>query len=210
MDTMTRYPIPAAPARTEIVVRGSRFIAQAIPTSTVEAARAAIAAVRAEMPDATHHCYAYLIGYGASTVAGMSDDGEPAGTAGRPMMAVLRGANLGDITVIVTRYFGGTLLGVGGLVRAYSDATRAVLAIVPRTQRVTYRYITLHVPYADYTMIRRLLEANAAVIIDETFAAAITITVGLPADQAATISKQIDEYSAGRIRIESAHEHGII
>ncbi len=204
---MTRYPIPAAPARTEIVVRGSRFIAQAIPTSTVEAARAAIAAVRAEMPDATHHCYAYLIGYGASTVAGMSDDGEP---AGRPMMAVLRGANLGDIMVIVTRYFGGTLLGVGGLVRAYSDATRAVLAIVPRTQRVIYRYITLHVPYADYTMIRRLLEANAAVIIDETFAAAITITVGLPADQAATISKQIDEYSAGRIRIESAHEYGII
>lgn len=200
----TPYPIPAAPARTEIVVRGSRFIAQAIPTPTVEAARAAIAAVRAEMPDATHHCYAYLVGYGASTIAGMSDDGEPAGTAGRPMMAVLRGADLGDITVIVTRYFGGTLLGVGGLVRAYSDAARAVLAIVPRTERVIYQRMMIHLPYPDYAAIRRLLEVNAAVIVNEVFAADVTMVVDLPANHATAIAQQIGEQSAGRARIEPA------
>ncbi|WP_298482971.1 YigZ family protein [uncultured Chloroflexus sp.] len=198
----THYPIPAAPARTEIVVRGSRFIAQAIPTATVEAARIAIASARTEMPDATHHCFAYLIGYGTSTIAGMSDDGEPAGTAGRPMMAVLRGADLGDITVIVTRYFGGTLLGVGGLVRAYSDATRAVLAIVPRTQRVIYQRMTIRLPYSDYAPTRRILETNATVIVSESFAADVMIIADLPVDQITTITQHIREQSAGRAHIE--------
>lgn len=203
MNTLP-YLIPAAPARTEIVVRGSRFIAQAIPTPTVAAARAAIAAVRTEMPDATHHCYAYLVGYGASTIAGMSDDGEPAGAAGRPMMAVLRGAGFGDITVIVTRYFGGTLLGVGGLVRAYSDATRAVLAMVPRTERIIYQRVMIRLPYPDYATIRRLLEAHTAVIVDEAFAADVTMVVDLPANHATAITQQLGEQSAGRARIEPA------
>ncbi|MGQ9528348.1 MAG: YigZ family protein, partial [Chloroflexus sp.] len=77
--TSPHYPVPAGTARTELIVRGSRFIAQLFPTPTVDAAREAIAMVRAAMPDATHHCYAYLVGYGSSTIAGMSDDGEPAG-----------------------------------------------------------------------------------------------------------------------------------
>jgi len=200
--TKAHYPIPASPAQTEIVVRGSRFIAQAIPTPTVEAARAAIAATRAAMPDATHHCYAYLIGYGSSTIAGMSDDGEPAGSAGRPMLSVLRGADLGDITVIVTRYFGGTLLGVGGLVRAYSDASRAVLAIVPRTQRVLYQRVTMHIHYADYTMIRRLLEAHAAIIVEEAFAADVMMTVNVPVDRLHAVRQQIEEMTGGRAHLE--------
>ncbi|MFN3372384.1 MAG: YigZ family protein, partial [Chloroflexus sp.] len=142
------------------------------------------------------------IGYGTSTIAGMSDDGEPAGTAGRPMMAVLRGADLGDITVIVTRYFGGTLLGVGGLVRAYSDATRAVLAIVPRTQRVIYQRMTIRLPYSDYAPIRRILETNATVIVSESFAADVAIIADLPVDQITAITQHIREQSAGRAHIE--------
>ncbi|WP_298818003.1 IMPACT family protein [Chloroflexus sp.] len=196
------YPIPAAPARATIVVRGSRFIAQAIPTPTIAAARAAIAAARAEMPDATHHCYAYLIGYGASTVAGMSDDGEPAGTAGRPIMAVLRGTGLGDITIIVTRYFGGTLLGVGGLVRAYSDAARAVLATTPRAKRMIYQRMTLRLTYADYAIVRHLLEIETAEILAEDFADTIAITVDVPADRAADLNQRISDRSAGRVQIE--------
>ncbi|MBO9312669.1 MAG: YigZ family protein [Chloroflexus sp.] len=200
--TKTHYPIPARSAQTEIVVRSSRFIAQAIPTPTVEAARTAIAATRAAMPDATHHCYAYLIGYGSSTIAGMSDDGEPAGSAGRPMLAVLRGADLGDIMVIVTRYFGGTLLGVGGLVRAYGDATRAVLAIVPRTQRVLYQQVKMHIHYADYPVIRRLLEVHTAIIVDVSFAADVMITVNVPVDHLLTMRQQIDEMTGGRVHLE--------
>ncbi len=198
------YPIPAASARAEIVARGSRFIAQAHHVTTVEAARAAIAAARAEMPDATHHCYAYLVGYGSSVIAGMSDDGEPAGTAGRPMMAVLRGTDLGDVIVIVTRYFGGTLLGVGGLVRAYSDATRAVLAILPRAQRVLYHRLAVHLPYPDYALIRRLLESSAATIVNETFAADVTIIADVPVDHYDRVIHHIGEISAGRARIEPA------
>src|ERR671921_1142335 len=92
--------------------------------------------IRAEMPDAAHHVYAYIVGHGATTTLGMSDDGEPSGTAGRPVMAVLKGSGLGDVALVITRYFGGTLLGTGGLVRAYGDAAKAVLAILPRTEKI--------------------------------------------------------------------------
>ncbi len=198
------YPVPAAPVRTTIVVRGSRFIAQVIPTATVTAAREAIAAARAEMPDATHHCYAYLIGYGTSTIAGMSDDGEPAGTAGRPILSVLRGADLGDTTVIVTRYFGGTLLGVGRLARAYSEAASAALAIVPRTQRVIYQRMIIRLPYTDYAVVRRLLAEAAAAIVAETFTTEVEITADIPVDRTHDLGQRISESSAGRAQMVSA------
>ncbi|MEF3275916.1 MAG: IMPACT family protein [Chloroflexus sp.] len=198
------YPVPAAPVRTTIVVRGSRFIAQVIPTATVTAAREAIAAARAEMPDATHHCYAYLIGYGTSTIAGMSDDGEPAGTAGRPILSVLRGADLGDTTVIVTRYFGGTLLGVGRLARAYSEAASAALAIVPRTQRVIYQRMIIRLPYTDYAGVRRLLAEAAAAIVAETFTTEVEITADIPVDRIHDLGQRLGESSAGRAQMVPA------
>src|SRR5690349_10933381 len=151
--------VPAGHARVEIRVVNSRFIASAGPAATVEAARAFIAAVRAEMPDASHHVHAYIVGHGATTTLGMSDDGEPSGTAGRPVMAVLRGSGLGDVVLVVTRYFGGTLLGIGGLVRAYGDAAKAVLAALPREEKVERRAVVLTLPYAAYEPARRILTA---------------------------------------------------
>src|SRR5690348_4882092 len=118
---MTRYRIPAATTRIEHEVSRSRFIATLGNAATVEAARGFIAEIRAEMPDASHHVYAFKVGYGSSVTEGLSDDGEPTGTAGPPVLAVLRGADIGDAALVVTRYFGGTKLGTGGLVRAYSD-----------------------------------------------------------------------------------------
>src|SRR3954467_13767905 len=131
--------IPASSARTEIRASNSRFIASAAPAATVEAARRFIAGVRAEMPDASHHVYAYIVGHGATTTLSMTDDGEPPGTAGRPVMAVLKGSGLGDVALVVTRYFGGTLLGTGGLVHAYGDAAKAVLTILPRAEKIERR-----------------------------------------------------------------------
>ncbi|MFN2242462.1 MAG: IMPACT family protein, partial [Anaerolineae bacterium] len=116
---MDRYPIPARETRTEIQVLNSRFIATAAPVFSVEEAKAFVTRIRDEFADATHNVPAYLVGYGASVVAHCTDDGEPSGTAGRPALAVLRGSGLGDVAVVVTRYFGGTKLGTGGLVRAY-------------------------------------------------------------------------------------------
>src|SRR5688572_19497440 len=116
----TRYPIPAETTRVEIRVVNSRFIATIAEARTAEDAHAFIAAIRAEFANASHNVYAFRAGYGASVIEGMSDDGEPSGTAGRPALSVLRGADLGDVVLVITRYFGGTKLGTGGLVRAYT------------------------------------------------------------------------------------------
>ena len=128
---MKQYPIPARRTRTEIEVLRSRFIATAAPVFSVDEARDFVNSVKDEFADASHNVPAFLVGYGPSVTAHCSDDGEPSGTAGRPALAVLQGSGLGDIAVVVTRYFGGTKLGTGGLVRAYGDAVKAVLAILP-------------------------------------------------------------------------------
>lgn len=194
--------VPAERARAEIRVVNSRFIASAAPTTSVEAARAFIAELRAEMPDASHHVYAYIIGHGATTTLGMSDDGEPSGTAGRPVLAVLRGSGLGDVTLVVTRYFGGTLLGTGGLVHAYGDAARAVLAILPRAEKIERRALLLTLPYAAYEPARRLVAAHAGSIEQESFAADVTLHVLLPLVQCEPFITAIGEITAGQARIE--------
>jgi uncharacterized YigZ family protein len=203
MSTSSRYPVPAERAHTEIVVINSRFIANAAPTPDVESAKAFIAEMRATMPDASHHCFAYLVGYGSSVTAGMSDDGEPSGTAGRPMLAVLRGADLGDVTVAVTRYFGGTLLGTGGLVRAYSDAVKAVLEVLPRAERVELHTMLVTTSYSDYALARRALEAHGATIEAEDFATEVSIIAALPAEDYDRCAKDLAEISAGRAQVET-------
>jgi uncharacterized YigZ family protein len=206
MSTSQPNLIPAGPARAEIRASNSRFIASAAPSATVEAARAVIAGIRAAMPDATHHVYAYVIGHGATTTLGMSDDGEPAGTAGRPTLAVLRGSGLGDITLVVTRYFGGTLLGTGGLVRAYGDAAKAVLAVVPRVEKIAWQPLEIVLPYSAYEPARRLLVAHAGRIDAEEFAADVTLQVVLPLPHAAAFAAELEELTAGQALIEFTAE----
>jgi uncharacterized YigZ family protein len=193
---------PAAPARAEVRVANSRFIADAAPAAGVEAARAYIAQIRAAMPDATHHVYAYLIGHGATTTMGMSDDGEPPGTAGRPVMAVLKGSGLGDVVLVVTRYFGGTLLGTGGLVHAYGDAAKAVLAVLARTEKIERRELTVTLPYTAYEPARRLAAAHAGEMLEELFAADVTLRVLLPVAQVAAFTMALEELTAGQARFD--------
>src|SRR5215216_5950308 len=128
---MRPYSVPLDEIRRELVVVNSRFIATLAPVSTIDAARAFLSRIRKEFGDASHNVPAYIIGGGNTVTEYFSDDGEPSGTAGRPALAVLRGSGLGDVVVVVTRYFGGTLLGTGGLVRAYGAAVKAVLALLP-------------------------------------------------------------------------------
>ena len=199
--TPTPKLIPAGPARTEIRASNSRFIASAAPAATTEAARAFIAGVRAEMPDASHHVYAYIIGHGATTTLSMTDDGEPPGTAGRPVMAVLKGSGLGDVALVITRYFGGTLLGTGGLVRAYGDAAQAVLAILPRTEKIDRRELSVTLPYAAYEAARRLIAAHAGSMLEETFAADVSLRVSLPLVELAAFTTELKELTAGQVRI---------
>ena len=153
--------VPAAETRVETRAGNSRFVAAAAPSFTVDEARDFIARISVEYADATHNVPAYLIGHGQATIAHCHDDGEPSGTAGRPMLAVLQGSGLGDIAVVVNRYFGGMKLGTGGLVRAYGAAVRAVLDDLPRAEKVATVTTTAVVPY---TLLERarLLVANHA------------------------------------------------
>lgn len=200
-DAQLKLLIPADRARAEIRVSNSRFIATAGPAESVAAARASIAEVRAEMPGATHHVYAYIVGHGATTTLGMSDDGEPSGTAGRPVLAVLRGSGLGDVVLVVTRFFGGTLLGTGGLVHAYGDAARAVLAVLPRAEKIERHELTVILPYALYELGRRLVAAHAGSLLDEVFAADVTLRVLLPTAQIEPFAAALGEATGGQVRI---------
>ena len=125
---MTHYPIPARTIRIENVVVNSCFIATIGRADTVQEAKAFIQAIRNEIPDATHHVYAFKIGFPPSVSEGMSDDGEPSGTAGPPALAVLRGADLGDVALVITRYFGGTKLGTGGLSAVATGGAQGAVA----------------------------------------------------------------------------------
>jgi len=196
-----RYPIPAAEHRIEIRVSNSRFIATVGYTPTVDDARALIARVRAEFADASHNVFAYVVGYAPSVTEGLSDDGEPGGTAGRPTMAVVRGSGLGDVTVVVTRYFGGTLLGTGGLVHAYGDAAKAVLAEMPRTEKVEQTILTLTMPYAVYEPIRLLASSHGALIEEQQFDVNVTLRLRIATDHADAFEDVLREQTAGRIAV---------
>lgn len=197
-----RYPIPAEETRVEINVSNSRFIATLCPVFSVEEARAFIGRVKAEFSDASHNVPAFVIGHGSSLTAHCNDDGEPSGTAGRPALAVLQGSGLGDAAVVVTRYFGGTKLGTGGLVRAYGDAVRAVLEAVPRAEKVPTHEVMLAVPYHLFEQVKLLIEAHKGQIMDETFAADITLVVQFTVEQFPAFQEALQTLSHGTLAAE--------
>ncbi len=176
-----RYPVPAAEHRTREEVSRSRFVTTLAPADGVEAAQAFVARVRAEFPDATHNCWAYVVGPPGSTGrVGMSDDGEPHGTAGRPMLAALLHSGVGDVAAVVTRYYGGTKLGTGGLVRAYGGGVQRALETMPRAERVRWAALTLTVGYGDVTLVQQVIAAHEGRVTGETYAADVTYAVQLP------------------------------
>ncbi|MFK7806115.1 MAG: YigZ family protein [Anaerolineae bacterium] len=197
-----RYPIPAERTQTEIEVKKSRFIATAGPVFSVEEAKAFIKEVKAEFSDASHNVPAFLVGYGSSITKHCSDDGEPSGTAGRPMLAVLEGSGLGDIAVVVTRYWGGTKLGTGGLVRAYGDAVKEVLTAIPRAEKVPTHTTMLVVPYTHLERIRLLVAEYQGKIEDEEFAADITLVVQFIVEQFEPFQTALNEMSHGTLSAE--------
>lgn len=199
---MNRYPVPAAEVRTEIKVKNSLFIATAAPAFSVEEAKAFVQRIRTEFADATHNVPAYLVGFGAAVTAHCTDDGEPAGTAGRPMLAVLQGSGVGDVAVVVTRYFGGTKLGTGGLVRAYSDAVKAVLAILPLAEKVPTHTAMLALPYHLLERVRLLVTDMHGRILEETFAADVIMILLFTIDHFPPFQAALRELSHGTLEAE--------
>ena len=203
MRMSNRYPIPAKTCRVEDEIKRSRFITTLAHTPAREDARVFIDQIRAEFPDASHNCWAFLIGPpGTTGNVGMSDDGEPHGTAGRPMLTVLTHSDLGDVTVVVTRYFGGTKLGKGGLVRAYSGGVQHALERVQCAERVTRVTVLVTIGYATYASFKRLLPDFEVRIIAEDFGADITCELAVPAEQIALFKQAMRDLTRGGAEIE--------
>ncbi len=194
--------VPARETRSEILVVNSRFIATAGPAFSLDEARSLLVRIRGEFPDATHHVSAFVIGHGNSVITHCHDDGEPSGTAGRPALAVLQGSGLGDAAVVITRYFGGTRLGTGGLVHAYGDAVRSVLAILPRARKAATHTVRLIIPYASFERVRRLLAMHQGQILNQDFGAEVTITARLVVDEFAAAQSALQEASNGAWQAE--------
>ncbi len=194
-----RLLIPAAETRIETKVMNSRFIATVAPVFSVDEARAFVGRIRGEHAYASHNVPAYIIGHGRSMTAHCHDDGEPSGTAGRPVLAVVQGSGLGDVAVVVTRYFGGTKLGTGGLVRAYGDAARDVLATLPLAEKVATQTVMLDVPYPLLEQVRLLISAEHGTLLDERFAAEITMTARFRVEHVPGFEAALSELSHGRL-----------
>jgi len=199
----TPYLIPAEEIRREQVVVNSRFIATLAPVANTDEARAFITRIRKEFADATHNVPAYIIGGGNNVTDYCSDDGEPSGTAGRPALAVLRGSRLGDVAVVVTRYFGGTLLGKGGLVKAYTESTQLVANAVRRARRQQVHVAMLALPYNLLERVRTLVNNHQGDILDESFAADITMTIRFPVEKSENLQMGLSELSSGTLQVET-------
>ena len=195
------YRIPTKQHRTEITILKSRFITTVGNAPTVEEAREFITNIKSEMPEANHHVYAFCIGYGNSIIEGMSDDGEPSSTAGSPSLAVLRGSDLGDIVIVTTRYFGGTKLGTGGLVRAYTQSVQEALLGLETQIKAYKQIIGIDLPYHLYDGVKRLIAEYRGKVQDETFAAEITLIIELLAQDVDEFSDKLIESTSGQLTI---------
>ena len=199
---MKTYSIPLDEIRREHVVVNSKFIATLAPVFSPEEARSFISRIKKEFADATHNVPAYIIGGGNTVTDFCSEDGEPAGTAGKPALAVLRGSGLGDAAVVVTRYFGGTLLGTGGLVKAYTESTQMVVNAVGRGRRVEVHVAMVAIPYNLLERVRLITTRNQGEVLGEDFAADITMTLQLPVDSFDAFQNELRELSAEKIQAE--------
>jgi len=199
---MHHYAVPAQGVRCELTISNSRFISTLTPVFSVDEAKAFIQRIKAEFPDASHNVPLYIIGHGASEIAHCSDAGEPSGTAGRPALAVLRGSGLGDVAVVITRYFGGTKLGTGGLVRAYSEAVRLVVDNVPRAEKVLTHTLMLVIPYTYLERVRLLVAAQDGKVLDEDFTADVTLTAQLRVEKLPDFQASLSELTNGKVQAE--------
>jgi len=199
------YRSAAAPAIYEEVRKKSRFIAYVEPAEDVAQAEAMLERIREQHRDATHVCYAYRVGW-PSVVVRMSDDGEPQGTAGRPILEVLERQGVDNTCIAVVRYFGGTLLGAAGLVRAYAAAAAEGLA---RAKIATYRLhacLAVRIEYAHHRKVERLLDELGARIDQTRYTDAVELSIVVPQEEAGVLAQRIADATGGTAQVRRAGE----
>lgn len=189
----------------ELIEKKSRFIATTKPVSSEEEALAFVESMKKKYWDASHNCWAYVIGE-RNQLQRCSDDGEPAQTAGRPMLDVLLGEEIHDICVVVTRYFGGTLLGTGGLVRAYSGAVQVGLKESRILEKCFGKKLELTTDYNGIGKIQYMLAQDGVITLDTAYTDKVVVTVLIPVSEEEHFRARITEGTNGRTRIEGKEE----
>ncbi|RUO25221.1 YigZ family protein [Aliidiomarina minuta] len=175
------FPVPAQRLSRELVIKKSRFIAWAAPVTSRDEALQLLAEARREYPDAGHHCWAYVIGNPQSaTSAAMNDDGEPSGTAGKPILSVMQHKGIGNLVVVVIRYFGGVKLGAGGLVRAYAGATEKVLSELPLKTEQPVTVCILNMDFSLEQLLRHWLHTEGGELQKVDYSESVQLTVAVP------------------------------
>lgn len=204
---MESWLIPAEPVTFAEEIKKSRFITLLAHTDGVDAAKAFVDAVRTEHPDARHHCVAWVAGPpDDSQQLGFSDDGEPAGTAGKPILAQLMGSGVGEITAVVVRYYGGVLLGTGGLVKAYGGGVSQALARLTTQRKTPLTEYTLQCEYGQLSGIEALLGQFSGKIVASEYQAAVRLRVALPRAERAEFSRKLADFSRGALQLHNIEE----
>jgi len=193
-----RYAIPSRIYRVEELIQRSRFITTAAHAPDANAANAFVDSVRELFPDATHHCWAFVAGPPGSTAhIGMSDDGEPHGTAGRPMLTVLLHSGVGEVVTVCTRYFGGVKLGTGGLSRAYAGGVKLLLQTLPTELKIKRVHVSVRVAYPHVESLQRLLDDLEVVVEHEEYGEEVTYQIAVPVMTIETLREQLAQLTSG-------------
>lgn len=205
---MKGYYVAAQQAQSEFVEKKSRFITHACPVETAAQAEEFIARIKRKYPDARHHCWAYRVHdpFGER----YSDDGEPQGTAGCPILSVLQKQEMEDICVVVVRYFGGILLGASGLTRAYSRGCAEGIELVGRSYKCPARELYIEIPYDRLSAVERQLQHKTVEIIDKVFHSAVTLVLAMPIEDCDDFKKELTELSGGKIILRESEEKLVI
>ena len=196
------YRVPVREARFEQEIKRSRFIGIARRVSSPEEASEGLGALRREFPDATHHCSAYLLGDPKnSSQMRADDDGEPAGTAGKPILNVVQHKSVGDVLLVVVRYFGGIKLGAGGLIRAYGSTASGTMDALECVEAIAERDGVVELAYPDERPIRRALDDLGVTVLGSRYGERVALSLRLPEDRWAEISEALLERTSGRAKL---------
>ena len=200
---MAEYLVPKSAVVFEEEIKKSRFITYLQHTEGLEDASAFWAKIKQEHPNARHHCWAAVAGKPTDSLQlGFSDDGEPAGTAGKPMLSALQGSQLGEISAVVVRYYGGILLGTGGLVRAYGNGVQQALKLIESKIKVERTPFKLDCDYGQLNLVQQLCEKYQVEILSQDFQANIHLILGISEKTVDVFSSELTEKSAGRLVIQ--------
>ena len=204
-EKITSYNTIFEEASGEIIEKKSRFIATVIHVESEEEALTYIESFRKKYWDARHNCYAFILGMGSETMR-FSDDGEPSGTAGKPILEVLKGKELTNTLVIVTRYFGGVLLGTGGLVRAYTDSTIEALGNASIKKMCLMREVSITVDYSSVGKLKYILATESIDIVEELYTDMVTVKTAIEIEKVTQIVAKITDATSGKAGFEEGNE----